>query len=83
MEKDKKIKVKSILMRFLKGAVSGAITAMGLVQIVQPTNWSDFKSIISSLAMAGSYGAIVGLLLALNKWANWKEDYDRDNKETS
>lgn len=66
-------KIQSIFKRFLKGALSGAVTTMGLVTLTNPTMWSDFNSIFNSLAIAGLFGAINGALLALNKWASWKE----------
>ena len=66
-------KYNSILKRFFKGMISGAVTSMGMFTLVQPTLWSDFKAIFSGLAIAGLFGAINGLLLALNKWASWKE----------
>lgn len=66
-------KHKSVFKRFLKGAISGAVTAMSLVTMVTPSVWSDFNSILGSLAMAGLFGAINGLLLALNKAYAWKE----------
>lgn len=68
-----KQKTKSILNRFLKGLISGAITSMGLVTVVQPTLWSDFISIFNVLGMAGLFGAINGGLLALQKLISWKE----------
>jgi len=64
---------KAVFVRFLKGAIAGAVTAMGLVTLAEPTIWSDFSSIFSSLGMAGLFGAINGLLLALNKAYTWEE----------
>ena len=64
---------KSVFKRFLKGIGAGAVTAMMMVTVVQPTVWGDFKAIISSLAIAGLYGAITGALLAINKAYNWVE----------
>jgi hypothetical protein len=66
-------KYKSVLNRFLKGGISGAVTSMGMVTLIQPTVWADFKTIFSMLLIAGTFGAINGLLLALQKWASWKE----------
>lgn len=66
-------KYKSVLKRFLKGLVSGAVTAMGMVTVVQPTTWKELGDIISLLTTAAIFGAINGLILALNKWATWKE----------
>lgn len=66
-------KYNSILKRFFKGMISGAVTSMGMLTLAVPTMWSDFKPLLSALAIAGLFGAINGLLLALNKWASWKE----------
>lgn len=66
-------KYNAVLKRFLKGAISGALTAMGLVTFSEPKMWSDFIGILNMLAIAGLFGALNGLLLALNKWASWKE----------
>jgi hypothetical protein len=64
---------KSILIRFLKGAIAGAVASMSMVTIQQPSVWADFGTLFSSLGMAGLFGAITGLLLALQKWATWTE----------
>lgn len=63
----------SILSRFAKGIIAGAVSAMSMVTITQPSVWSDFNSILGSLGMACTFGAITGLLLALQKWASWVE----------
>ncbi len=65
-------KTRAILKRFLKGMISGAITAMTGVTLVQPSIWTDFNSIINVLLIAGVFGALNGLLLAVQKWASWK-----------
>jgi hypothetical protein len=67
-------KAKSTLKRFAKGFISGAITAMVAVPIVMPATWSGFGSIANSLGIAGVFGGGVGLLLAIQKWSNWKDD---------
>ena len=64
-------KYTSIINRFAKGIIAGAVSAMSMVAITQPEVWTDFNSILSSLAMAGTFGALTGLLLALQKWASW------------
>lgn len=66
-------KIKSILLRFLKGAIAGAVVSMGTVTFKQPELWTGFASIGNSLAIAGIYGAVVGLLLALQKWSSWED----------
>ena len=66
-------KIKSIVSRFLKGALSGALTAMGMVTVVAPSNWTELATIVNILAVAGSFGAINGAILAGMKWYSWKE----------
>ena len=63
----------SVVKRFLKGLISGAVTSMSLVTLTQPTIWSDFKSIFTVLGVAGLFGAINGLLLAIQKWSSWED----------
>ena len=46
---------------------------MGLITIATPDLWSGFVPILNSLAIAGMAGGLNGLLLALQKWASWKE----------
>ena len=65
--------LKSVLSRFLKGAIAGAVVSMGVVTIKQPLVWTDFMPLLNSLGIAGTYGALVGLLLALQKWASWTD----------
>ena len=65
--------IKSILTRFGKGAVAGAVASMALVSLGTPSLWSDFSSIFNALGVAALSGAMTGLLLALQKWASWQE----------
>lgn len=65
--------LKSILVRFLKGAVAGAIAQMGLVSINSPQIWADFIPLLNSLGVAATFGAITGILLAGQKFYSWKE----------
>lgn len=67
------VKQKSILTRLLKGTIAGAVASMSLVTISQPSVWSDFNTILSSLAIAGLYGGLTGTLLALQKLASWED----------
>ena len=67
------LKIKSVFMRFVKGALAGAATSMSMVALNTPTVWSDFNLILDGLAVAGTFGALTGLLLAFEKWASWKE----------
>jgi len=63
----------SLVKRFLKGTIAGAVSAMTMVTINVPSVWGDFNTILNSLIMAATFGAITGLLLSLQKWASWKE----------
>jgi len=65
---------KSIITRFLKGIIAGAVASMCMVSITQPTAWVDFNSLLNSLGLACAFGAITGLLLAAQKWASWEDD---------
>ena len=67
------IKIQSILVRFMKGLLSGAITAMVAVPMIMPTEWVGFSEVIRNLLIAGAFGGGVGLLLAAQKWASWNE----------
>lgn len=64
---------KSIFVRFIKGAVAGAIASMGMVVIQTPSAWSDLNLLLGNLGLAAAFGAITGLLLALQKWATWQD----------
>lgn len=64
---------KSVIIRFLKGVVSGGVASMGVVTFTQPHVWSDFSTILSSLGIAAGYGCLVGALLGLQKLASWQE----------
>ena len=65
--------IKSILIRFAKGILAGAISAMILVPLVMPTSWHGFKEIFNNLGIAACFGSITGLILAVQKWASWKD----------
>jgi hypothetical protein len=66
------LKTKSVLVRFIKATIAGAVSAMGLIPLVAPTEFTDFRSIFYSLAVACLFGGLTGLLMALQKWASWK-----------
>jgi len=67
-------KITSILTRFLKGIIGGAVAQMMIVSITQPLVWSDYGSMMNSLGLACTFGALTGLLLALQKWAVWVDE---------
>jgi hypothetical protein len=63
----------SVVKRFLKGIIAGAVASMCMVTINQPSVWADYGTIFNSLGMACAFGGITGFLLALQKWASWEE----------
>lgn len=71
-EENMSAQTKSVLKRFLKGFVSGAIATMVLVPAVSPVNFNTLKIWLLALLLAGIFGGVNGLILALQKWASWK-----------
>ncbi len=67
------IKIKSVLVRFGKGALSGGATAIAMVTFATPTVWSAFPTVLNTLGIAFCGGALTGLILAFEKWANWSD----------
>lgn len=66
--------IQSIIQRFLKGIIAGAVSSMCLVTIQQPAMWADWGVLLNSLGMACAFGGLTGLLLALQKWASWTDE---------
>ena len=57
-----------IAFRFLRGAISGAVSTMVVIQFAGGNSFADVQAFISSLAVAGIVGGITGGLLALDKY---------------
>ena len=66
-------KTKAVLKRFAKGFISGAVTTMALVPVISPASFKDIQIWLVALALAGIVGGVNGLILAIQKWASWKE----------
>mgnify|MGYP007064332912 CR=1 FL=1 len=62
------MKTQMILKRFAKGFISGAVATMILVPAISPADFKELKVWLMSLILAGIFGGVNGLLLALNKW---------------
>lgn len=60
---------KTILIRFLKGAVASAVPLLA----VQVSTWKDLTDFLNSLLIAGIFGGISGLILATDKAWRWQE----------
>ena len=58
---------KSVLLRFVRGAVAGAIAVMIPLLPQNASNVTDIKAWLISLGMAGFIGAITGFILAVDK----------------
>lgn len=65
--------IKSVLKRLLKGFIAGAVGSMSIIVIASPANFNEIAILLKALLLAGVGGGISGLLLALQKWASWKE----------
>jgi hypothetical protein len=66
-------KTKSILMRFVKAAVSGIFSALSLITLAMPQNWTEVPALLSMLSLACLYGALTGIIMAGQKWYSWKD----------
>lgn len=61
-------KTKSVLFRFLRGVIAGAVSTMILIQYNGGQSFSDVHAFLYSLAVAGIAGGVTGGLLALDKY---------------
>lgn len=59
---------KTLWLRFFRGAISGAIASMILVQVQGAQAFSSLGSFYSALGVAALTGATTGALLALDKY---------------
>lgn len=66
-------KTKAVLKRFAKGLISGAVTTMAVVPVISPADFKQIKIWLITLVLAGIVGGVNGLILAVQKWASWKE----------
>lgn len=59
--------LKSVGMRFVRGAVAGAVASMVAINMGSVNTFSDLKTLGASLIIAGVVGALSGGLLAVDK----------------
>lgn len=64
---------KAIINRFLKAFALSAVSAMLIIVPMGMTDWQDLTQWLNSLALAGVFAGITGLLQALEKALRWKE----------
>lgn len=59
---------KSLWLRFLRGAIAGAVSTGGTITFIGGHTFSDLKSFVATLSVALIVGAITGGLLAIDKF---------------
>lgn len=59
---------KTLWLRFLRGAISGAVSSMAVLQVAGAHSFADVATFAHSLGVAGLMGAITGGILALDKY---------------
>lgn len=63
----------SVGIRFVKAFLAGAAGSITVTSVQNSASWSDLKTALINLALAGTIGGIAGILLAFEKWATWTE----------
>lgn len=61
-------KSKAVFYRFFRGAISGAVSTMVVIQFTGGNSFSDLKAFMFSLTIAGFIGGVTGGLMALDKY---------------
>lgn len=59
---------KALWLRFLRGGIAGAVSAMTVLQLTGAKSFEDIKALVYALGVAGITGFITGGLLALDKY---------------
>lgn len=60
--------IKSVLFRFLRAFVAGAVaTMLTVVPMAANSGWKDLGTWLSALALAGIVGGVTGVLMATDK----------------
>lgn len=63
--------LKSVGMRFLKGAVSGALAVLAVYTIHTPSTWHELSTALIALISAVAVGFFTGGFMAVEKYYNW------------
>ena len=65
--------LKSVSLRFIKGAIAGMTASIALIAITAPHTWADLNTALVALAYAAITGFFSGGFLAVEKWYNWTD----------
>lgn len=60
--------VKSVLLRFIRAFVAGAVSVMITVVPMSSLGWNNLKTWLSALILAGIVGGISGVIMAADKY---------------
>lgn len=66
-------KIQIVSRRFVKAFISGFITGVSVITLGGTSQWSDFSHVINGFFIAGVFGGINGVLMAVEKWASYTE----------
>jgi hypothetical protein len=63
----------AVLKRLVKGFIAGAVSSMVLVIPTTTSSFADVKFWLSALLIAGIFGGVTGVILAVEKWSqSWR-----------
>lgn len=65
--------VKSVLNRFLKAFIGGAVASISITAVQSAHTFSELNTAGLALGFALFQGGIVGILLAAEKYASWSD----------
>jgi hypothetical protein len=68
-------KVKSVLNRFAKAFVFGALSSTTMIAVFSGNSFQELSVWISATGFVLLTGGINGILMALQKWIDWEETY--------
>lgn len=64
--------IKMLLLRFARGFVAGAISAMAMINLTSVNTFTDLKTFLLALGYAAIVGGISGALLTADKFLRIK-----------
>jgi hypothetical protein len=60
--------LKSVALRFVRGALSGAVSSMAVISYADVSTLTDLNRFLAGLAVAGIIGAVTGALMSADKF---------------